>query len=370
MSELLIHPADERRPIGGDHALLVRRCPPEEISRWDQFVVQAPAGTIYHSSVWSSVLAQCYGFRPIMLALESEDGDIRGILPLHLVASRLTGRRLVSLPCTNAAGPLCLPGVDPSPLIDAATRLTHDHACRYLELRGQPAREPTDIAGLQTLRYYGTFLLDLQPSGAGVQDRFDRRAKRGIARASRSHVQVRFADDASAVRQYCRLNALTRRKHGVPPQPHRFFETLWAQLRPRGAVEILMAEYDGQVVAAIVLLAYRETVSYAYGASDQSYLRFAPNHALFDTAIAWAAERGYSYFDFGRTAPDNQGLMEFKHQWGAEFLPLPYYYWPARGGFVAESAAGLKHRLFASVWRRLPLALTTLVGPRLYRHLA
>ncbi len=369
MCELLIHPTDERRSIGSDSALLVRRYSPEEMSRWDEFVAQVPGGTIYHSSAWSSILTSSYGFQPIMLTLESENGDIRGILPLHLVASRLTGRRLVSLPCTNAAGPLCVPGVDPRPLIDAAIRLTHDHQCRYLELRGQPTREPTEIAGLQTLRYYGTFLLDLQPSIAGVQDRFDRRAKRGIARASRSRLQVRLADDPSAVRQFYGLNVLTRRKHGVPPQPLRFFEILWEQLRPQGAVEILMAEYEGQVIAAIVLLVFRETAIYAYGASDQSYLRFAPNHALFDAAIAWAVERGYRYFDFGRTAPDNQGLMEFKRQWGTEFLSLPYYYWPARGGFVAESEVGLKHRLFARVWRCLPLSLTTIVGPRLYRHL-
>ena len=169
---------------------------------------------------------------------------------------------------------------------------------------------------------------------------------------------------------FYQLNLLTRRKHGVPPQPLQFFENLWSMLRPGGNVEILVAELHDRPVASIVLLAYKDTVTYAYGASDPAFLRHAPNHSLFDSALGWTLERGRRFFDFGRTAPDNEGLMEFKRQWGADFLPLPYYYWPNRGGFVSEAEASWKHRLFTSVWRRLPLAATALVGPPLYRHLA
>jgi hypothetical protein len=111
-------------------------------------------------------------------------------------------------------------------------------------------------------------------------------------------------------------------------------------------------------------------VTYAYGASDARFLKHAPNHALFDAALGWAIERGYRYFDFGRTAPDNEGLMEFKRQWGAQFLPLPYFYHPNRSGFVSETGASWKHRLFTSAWRKLPVGVTAVVGPPLYRHLA
>jgi CelD/BcsL family acetyltransferase involved in cellulose biosynthesis len=342
----------------------------ESPRHWNEFVGACAGGTLYHHSTWLDVIASTYGFRPFLLTLEDSAGELCGILPLFLVESRITGRRLISLPYTNAAGPLCRPGIDSTPLLEAAIDLARREACRYLEIRGQPGQSSLNCVGLQRLDYYGTFILDLDAGVARTRAGFDKRARRGIAKAAKSGVRIRFGDDMQVVREFYRLNLLTRRKHGVPPQPFSFFENLWTDLRPRGGIEIVLAEYEGRTVAGVVLLAFHDTVVYAYGASDQGFLRYAPNHALFDAAIAWSAERGYRHFDFGRTAPENEGLMEFKQQWGANFVDLPYYHWPERSGFVTESENGLKHRLFTAIWRRLPLLATTLLGPPMYRHLA
>jgi lipid II:glycine glycyltransferase (peptidoglycan interpeptide bridge formation enzyme) len=171
--------------------------------------------------------------------------------------------------------------------------------------------------------YYGTFLLDLEGNALTGMLTIDKRACRGITRAAKDSVQTTFLDDESAPRVFYRLNLLTRHKHGVPPQPASFFVNLWSAFRPTGRVEVLVAELEGRPIASIVLMTFKETVTYAYGASDARFLKHTPNNALFDAALDWATERGYRYFDFGRTAPDNEGLMEFKRQWGAQFLPLP-----------------------------------------------
>ncbi len=336
----------------------------------DLLVEELPGGTLYHGSCWQDIITGAYGFRPLVLTLEDSSGELGGVLPLILVEGRLTGRRLVSLPYTNAAGPLCRPGVDGAPLLAAAVELAAEERCRYLEVRGQPGMQAPRGADLERLDYYGTFLLDLDPDLERTRSRFDKRVRRGIARASKCGVQVRFGTDPADLRAFYRLNLLTRRKHGVPPQPLAFFERLWAELRPRGGIEVLLAEYDRRIVAGVVLLPFKQCVTYAYGASDTRYLHCAPNHALFDAAITWAARQGYRTFDFGRTAPDNAGLMEFKRQWGPAFLPLPYYYWPEKDGFVSEEEGGWKHRLFTSGWRRLPIPVTSLLGPILYRELA
>jgi FemAB-related protein (PEP-CTERM system-associated) len=343
---------------------------PGDRQRWEQLVAAHPRGTLYHLPGWSELLYRCYGFQPICLALVGDANQIGGILPLSLIDSPLTGRRLVSLPFTNAVGPLGENEATASLLLQHAVELAGRERCRYVEIRGTPERDCVEVASFARHDYYGTFLLDLTGDGKGRLPSIDKRARRGIVRAARDGVVARFLDDDAAPRAFFQLNLITRRKHGVPPQPLRYFEALWSTLRPGGHVQILVAELAGQRVASIVLTAYKDTVTYAYGASDPAYLRHSPNHALFDAAIGWALERGYRYFDFGRTAPDNAGLMEFKRQWGAAFLPLPYYYWPNRDGFVSEAEASWKHRLFTSLWRRLPLPATAVLGPPLYRHLA
>jgi len=338
-------------------------------THWDELVLDAPDATVFHTSAWSRVIAETYGFRPMPLRLEDRDDEVMGVLPLFLVDSALTGRRLVSLPCTNAAGPVCRAGVDSTALVFAAVDLAKEEQCRYLEVRAQPERDLLDPRTLERLDYYGSFLLDLEQDIGSVKNAFDKRVRRGIAKSGKSSVCVRFGTYPDDLRQFYRLNLITRRRHGVPPQPFRFFDRIWTVLPAVCDVELLVADVDGIVVAGIVLFGFRGTVTYAYGASDPRYLRYSPNHALFDRAIDWAVERGYRRFDFGRTAPDNHGLMEFKRQWGARFVPLPYYYWPTPGGFVAESEAGTRHQVVTAVWRRLPLPVTALLGPALYRHL-
>ncbi len=342
---------------------------PADRTRWEGFVEDHSEGTLYHLPAWSDLLHQCYGFQPICLALEADDGTLDGILPLALVASPVTGRRLVSLPCTNTAGPLGRPEIDPERLVSAAIDVALRERCRYVEIRGRAARDGYDLQPLVRHDYYGTFILNLQENGRAGSTQVDKRARRGVTRAAREGVEVRFLDDRTAPDVFYRLNLLTRRKHGVPPQPLTYFQELWSTLRPRNGIEILAAEYQGKAVASIVLTIFKDTVTYAYGASDVDYLRHSPNHALFNAALTWARDRGYRCFDFGRTAPDNEGLMEFKRQWGATFVPLPYFYWPGRGGFVSESEGSWKHRLFTMAWRRLPLPVTAVVGPPLYRHL-
>ncbi|HEX5414407.1 MAG TPA: GNAT family N-acetyltransferase [Chloroflexota bacterium] len=336
---------------------------------WTDFVAASDGATIYHDAAWLEVIARTYGFQPRVFTLTNGSGEIGAILPTFLVTSRLTGRRLISLPYTNAAGPLHRPGVDDTPLLDAAIELARKEACRYVEVRGQPGQDTT-YPEFERSSYFESFLLNLEPGRDPVRASFDKRARRGIARSIKSGVAVRFGADLDAVRAFYQLNLLTRRKHGVPPQPFTFFQLLWEALRPRGAIEILLAELDRRVVAGMVLLVHRDRVTYAYGASDQRYLRYAPNHALFDAAIGWSIERGFRSFDFGRTSPDNPGLLEFKRQWGARRLSLPYYYWPRRDGFVGAGENGLKYRCFTALWRRLPLGATSILGPALYRNLA
>ena len=61
--------------------------------RWDEFLATHPRGSVWHSSAWVRVTQRTYGYRPAHLAFE-RDGALEGILPLVLVDSRLTGRRL------------------------------------------------------------------------------------------------------------------------------------------------------------------------------------------------------------------------------------------------------------------------------------
>src|SRR5947207_6410847 len=121
-------------------------------------------------------------------------------------------------------------------------------------------------------------------------------------------------------------------------------------------MQVLLAEYEGIVIAGMILLACGTVVRYAYGASDESYLTLAPNNLLLWTAITWGCTHGYQTLDLGRTACENEGLMEFKRRWGAIKEPLPYYYYPHIAGLAATPESSRKFRLLTACWKRIPLS--------------
>jgi len=169
---------------------------------------------------------------------------------------------------------------------------------------------------------------------------------------------------------YYHLHLLTRsRKHGMPAQPQRYFREVWERLGATGGVRLLLAEYEGAVIAGMVLFVSGATARYAYGASDERFLRLGPNDALMWAAISWASQAGYRRFDMGRTARDNPGLAQFKRNWGAVEEPLPYYYAPEVAGLASTSEMSWKYRALTACWRRLPLPVSARLGGALYRHL-
>jgi len=155
----------------------------------------------------------------------------------------------------------------------------------------------------------------------------------------------------------------------MPAQPQRYFYDAWDAFAASGKMQLLLAEYEGKVIASMILFASGTTLRYAYGASDDQYLQVAPNNLLMWTAISWGCTHGYSTLDMGRTSCDNEGLMEFKRRWGAVQEPLPYYYYPQMQGLATTSEHSWKFRLLTACWRLLPLQVAGPLGGSLYKHL-
>src|SRR5713226_2806502 len=74
--------------------------------RWEALVTTLPNGLIYHHPAWLQVLEEAYGYKPVNLACQDANGQLRGILPLFYTRGLLTGRQFSSLPRTPVAGPL------------------------------------------------------------------------------------------------------------------------------------------------------------------------------------------------------------------------------------------------------------------------
>jgi FemAB-related protein (PEP-CTERM system-associated) len=339
-------------------------------SRLTPLIEQRAQNSIYYRQAWLNLIAKNYGYSVIQLTTIDAAGQITGFLPLCFIESPLTGRRLVALPFSDYCPLLATDETSVDDLIDQAIRLAQEKRVKYLELRTGSnealARRSDLIAG----NLYVRWLLPLATNPDAVWSGLRKPVQKRIKKSRREGVQIRMTQNREDVARYYRLHLLTRsKKHGMPVQSRRFFFGLWDAFAASGALQLLLAEHQGIIIAGAFLLASGTTVNILYSASDEDYLSLAPNNLLFWTAISWACRQGYQTFDLGRTACDNEGLMEFKRRWGATMEPLPYYYYPQMAGLAATSEQSWKFRLLSACWKRLPLQLTGPVGGYFYKHL-
>jgi CelD/BcsL family acetyltransferase involved in cellulose biosynthesis len=335
-------------------------------ARWAEFVATHPAATPFHHPGWIRVVAGCYGYPAFVLAVSNAAGAIQAAVPLVEVRHVHSGRKWVSLPYTDYCPPLVSAVQYEKPLVAALAQASSAAGVRRVEIHA-PVAAIGSTASPVALRH----VIALSRDPAEVYARFHRsQVRRSIRRAEREELTVRFATcphDLDDV--FYRLHLLTRRRHGVPVQPRRFFRLLWENVIATGLGSVLIVEASARPIAAAVFMAWNETVVYKFGASDASSWSLRPNHLLFWHAIRAACMEGHRWFDLGRTDIGNEGLRNFKLSWGSVEEPLVYESLGSKPGSVAP-ADGMATRMLGPVIRHSPLLICRAVGETLYRYAA
>jgi hypothetical protein len=321
-------------------------------------------GSCFHGAAWAKVLVGTYGFRPVYF--QAVRGDrIEALLPCMEVSGWLTGRRGVSLPFTDHCRPLGSGAAELQAVYAEALRHGKKRGWKSLECRGGGA-------GFEDVRpsisFYG-HLLELGPDSDGLFAGFEGSVRRAIRKARNSGLTLDVSGEMSAVEDYYGLHCQTRRRHGLPPQPFRFFRELQRHVLGPGLGWVVSARWGGRSVASAIFLVHGEEAVYKFGASDAAGRERCANHLVMWHAMEWLAGRGVKRLDFGRSPEANEGLRRYKLGWGAEEERLNYskYDFRSRRHVTDQDAAfGWHNRVF----QRLPLGVARLAGELLYRHWA
>lgn len=337
---------------------------PLEDSCWDRKVGAFADATNFHSAGWARVLHETYGYTPCFLATPQGEG-FDSLLPLMGVSSRLTGQRGVSLPFTDFCDPLCSPGHDAGPLVEESIRHAGEKSWRHVEFRttaGIPNSAPA------TVRYF-THQLDLEKGEDAIWSGLDGAARRSIRKARDAGVVISIGRDEAAMREFFRLHCITRKRHGVPPQPYAFFSNIRRHLADEGAATIMLASHRGRAIAASVFMHSGRRVIFKFGASDLKFQHLRANNLLMWEAIRRYAAEGMQDLHMGRTETDNDGLRRNKLAWGTSEAELSYHrYSPVHGGFI--SGRNPQQGWQQATFRRLPVPVMKIIGSLVYPHMA
>ena len=338
---------------------------PDPPKGWDDFA--RAHGGFYHTSEWTLQLSRAFRFPPTFVVAR-ESGEVAGILPLVATRSLLGRRRLVSLPFSYAAGPIARDSSVALALVDEARALGKQFGSPRVEIKTASTDLPI-ASGFHRSLHYSRYVLDTSGGTQAIMARLHpNHVRRGIRKAEKQ-LSLERAGDVDGWRTMARLQQETSRRHGLPAPPDRFFIDSCLRLQERDLAALYLARNaQGRAVAAVVVWIGPRDWIYAFGASRPEDWELRPNHLLLWGAIQDAAAAG-ARFDFGRAAPEQQGLVEFKRHWGGVPEPLSYDFWPRASGLDTLPRDRGLLAVAARAWARLPLSLTRRASA-LYRYLA
>ena len=339
--------------------MVVRQTDAPDRVAWNAFVLAHPESTFFHLAEWGEVIRRAMG-HPMTYLVAEEGGQIRGVLPLGRIRSRLFGDTLISVPFGVYGGALALEEAAYEELTRAARGLAERLGVDCLELRNRIRRHKD----WPHKELYVTFRRSLESDPEANLKKIPRR-QRAMVRKGIDAGLSSVVDDRSD--RFYRLFAESVRNLGTPVFSRRFFDTLREVMGER--CEVLTVLHEGRPVSSVMSFYFRDEVLPYYAGGTREARDLAANDFMYWELMRRACARGVRIFDYGRSKRDT-GSYRFKKHWGFEPEQLYYECALVRAARLPEvNPLNPKYALFVRTWKRLPLGFANLLGPWIAKDL-
>ncbi len=338
--------------------MTVRLAGPGDIPGIDRFVKESESSNLYHDYRWGEIAERCFGHRYRVLLSENAEGVIDGLFPFVHFDSLAFGNFIVSMPYFNYGGVAANDDAARRTLIEEAIRMARDLKARHIEFR----QERSLGDGLHEKTHKVSMRLRLPASPDDLWKSFP----------SKLRSQVKVPRKAGLICRMGRLEELdafyavfsrNMRDLGTPVYPKSFFRMILESFPSNSCIATVYKEE--QPVASGFLAGFKDRLEIPWASSVRDHNRLSPNMLLYWSCLEYGCEKGYDVFDFGRSTR-GESTYRFKEQWGAAPSPMIWSYWVREGCEVPElSPRNPKYRLAIEIWKRLPLPVTRMVGPRI-----
>ena len=327
--------------------------------RWDRFVVDNPAGTFFHQTAWKRVIEKTYRYRSFYFYAE-RNGQITGIAPAFLVSNLLTGRCLISVPFAVYGGVCASDKESESALICHLECLARELRVQYVELRN---RAGEILPQYHANERYSTFTLPIVADTDTLYNGFPKDIRYMIRKGEKAGLKARSGLDQINI--FYDLVSINLRRLGTPAFPRALFENLIAEYPNQ--LDLTIVYSGNKAVSGGMSFLFREWMQPYYVGSLDEAKAMAANNFLWWKLIQIAAENGRSTFDFGRSK-NGSGNFDFKKKWNPKIELLKYrVLLVGRTEVPNFSQNNPKFQTAISVWKKLPLELTKVLGPRIVR---
>lgn len=298
-----------------------------EREMWQEFLKGMPQGSLFHRWEWQDVIEAGFGVRVNRLGLFDNEGVLRGLLPLmerKMSLLKLAGSSL-SGTATPHSGPLG--SVSLTEVLSALEVYAKENRVDYLEIR-LPDGQGKDILEQHGYTVEELISLDLQipQDEDSLWNGLEVRCRNAVRKAEKSGVEVIEPKNLEEwLEPYYELSCgVYRRQEKEPPFTKDYFTALWQNLYPSGDLLVLLARYEGKIIAGQIFPRDKSVGYYLDGVSEREYNKVAPNNLLQWEYLKRARSLGIQLYDMvGANIPS---IAKFKKSFGSTERTYLYGY--------------------------------------------
>lgn len=324
---------------------------------WERFVTRYPNAHILQTGQWGALKSQ-FGWTAERVGLTRGGELVAGAQVLYRRLPFGLGR-LAYVP----KGPLVDWGDEEQlaallSLLDRAARArgvialtlepdlpdTPSHRERLRALGFHPA----SLGSVQPRR---TLVVDISPDEDAILAAMKSKTRYNTRLAGRKGVTVREAAAADLPAFHALTAATAARDHFGVHSPT-YYEAAYRLFAPQGWARLLLAEVEGEAVAAAMLFALPPRSWYFYGASGDVHREKMPTYLLQWEAMRWAKSLGCATYDLYGVPDEDREKLEAEFTERRDGLWSVYRFKRGFGGRLARSV-GAWERVYAPLRYRL-----------------
>lgn len=280
--------------------------PEVSLADWNTFLSNHPDAHLLQTGEWGE-LKSAFGWDPVRLVL----GDGAGVqilfrhLPLGLTLAYLPKpafsyqQLALSEQFWAAVDTVCKKRhavflkIEPDVWNDSSSA----------ELRNTHYATPSP----RTIQPPRTIIVDLAGTEDDILARMKQKTRYNIRLAQKKGVTVRPWDDLSAFHQ---MMLVTGGRDGFGVHSLEYYQRAYELFHPTGMVELLVAEYESESLAALMVFARGRRAWYVYGASNDQERNRMPTYLLQWEAIRWARSKSAEEYDLWGVPDEDEESLE------------------------------------------------------------
>ena len=274
-------------------------------AQWDDFLSKFPDAHILQTSAWGELKAE-FGWRVTRLVSDGCGGQI-------LVRQIFPGINFAYIP----KGPVGVERADFWPEVDAVCKAQQ---CVFLKLEPDRWEEQRTCDPTETLppnfkvsdhniQPQRTIVIDLTADEAIILGRMKQKTRYNINLALKKNIVVRPHTELSSFYDLMKITG-ERDQFGIHSLA--YYQKAYDLFQAHDQCQLLAAEFEGEVIAAIIVFKTGKRAWYFYGASSDSHREKMPNYLLQWEAMRWAKLQGCEEYDLWGVPDEDLEVLEEK----------------------------------------------------------